>query len=665
MTVVPSEQLNGLFVRARAMCSDWPMDDVQFDVLTGWAQNYGDLFAGRFTRILREDEILNTVMGRGRAILAGRAGDGKTWLLRRLYKRVLDRGDLPILLDLKQWTGGDYNDWADWTSNAIGDAADFLMRRFGGIELGAADLDRLPPRVSKILLVDGLNEITSAVGAQVLQLLDELVRNQINLTVFVADRLIRRDLPNPLRWSIGTPRPLSVEQVMKHLGRVSNVQANGILTSPFFLDAALKYHVEGHRRSEASERFLTVHGGLKEAELDAVAAAAFAAYQSSRSRVFSRAAFIDIAGIETTTALELSHVLVPMPGGKSYFLHHLLHDYLAARHLAKLPSEDWTSQALSEISFDSSSFDAIELVFEQSSGQKADLFLRRLYDWNLYAAGYALGQARDGDESVSLEMRTMIFAMLAEKRFDAVLTTRQRAGDALALMQLSDAKPFCNAENLEAVFSALDKISSTEAWFNEWKGVYRTGQDVELSESTIETIRSPDSIIGWTVANVAKRSIVNERLQELISSWIQDEGNATVRWRIAHVLGAFRTESASSLLISLLDDEDHSVRYGAIRSLIELSARAEQKLRSAVADAISTRALDVSKQPRISGELRSCLLMHEDMVPTDWLLFVQKVVRAMFIVIEDTGERDLWRGCLGKAEDLYASKRTPPERHSA
>ena len=294
-------------------------------------------------------------------------------------------------------------EWKEWTSSEIGDAADFLVRRFGGIGLGAIDLDRLSPDVPKILLVDGLNEITSPVGAQILHLLDELVRDQINLSVLVADRLIRRELPNPARWSIGTLLPLSQDEVRRHLGEKVDVKPGGILTSPFFLDAALRYRVEGHRRSQTSERFLILHGGVDELHLDRVAAAAFDAYQRSRSRVFDRAVFAGLAGEAATTALERSNTLMPPESGRRYFAHHILHDYLAARYFAQRPVEEWTAQALSELSFDASSFDAVELVFEQLDEERADLFLQQLYDWNLYAAGYALAQARDTDACVGTE----------------------------------------------------------------------------------------------------------------------------------------------------------------------------------------------------------------------------------------------------------------------
>lgn len=207
---------------------------------------------------------------------------------------------LPIFLDLKQWTGADYDFWDKWTSNDVGDGADFLLRRFSRLDLGVVDLDAVRPDVRKILFIDGLNEITSHVGTQILRMLDELVRNQIHLSVFVADRLIRRELPNAARWSIGKPLPLSDAQVRRYLG--ADTKVDDILRCPFFLDAALRFHVEGTRRSQASQRFLVQHGGLAENQLDRVARPAFEAYRHFKSRVFDRAEFAREAGQENTRA---------------------------------------------------------------------------------------------------------------------------------------------------------------------------------------------------------------------------------------------------------------------------------------------------------------------------------------------------------------------------
>ncbi|TPL38883.1 HEAT repeat domain-containing protein [Mesorhizobium sp. B2-4-6] len=664
--MAPSDNVRELMTRAGDLSQDWPLTEVQFSLRTGWARDYSDLFAGTYSETIDENRILDSVLAKGRALLCGRGGDGKTWLLRRLYRKAHKQGILPVLIDLRQWTGADYDKWKEWTSKEIGDAADFLVRSFGQLRVGAAEIDRLPPGVRKILFVDGLNEITSTVGSQILQLLDEMVREQINLSVLVVDRLIRRDLPNAPRWSLGMVLPLTDAQVRQHLGRAADPGFGDILSSPFFLDAAMRYGLGATRRAEASEEFLLVHGGLKPNDLDPVAAAAYDAYRSSRSRVFDRSQFLQIAGVEPVAAMERSQTLVSTGDGKCYFRHHLIHDFLAARHFAQWPTENWTPQCLSELTFEASSFDAVEMVFEQLPAERADPFLRQLYDWNLYAAGYALAQAREADAIVGTEMRTMIFAMLAEKRFDRVLATRQKANDALSLMQLSDARQFREARSIDGLFEALTAIESAETWFNTWRGIFCLTAQSALGNETLSAIRAADSIVGWTVANVARRTILEVGTSGILASWLADEQNSTVRWRIAHVLGAVPDAVAAEKLFELLDsDPDGSVRYGAIRSIVELASRAEGELRKAVGDGIGGRASAISNQHKIAAELRSSLLLDPEVTSVDWLPFVAKVVRALFLSVESTADRDVWRRCLAEAERLYDSGEKPSAQEAA
>jgi hypothetical protein len=112
--------------------------------------------------------------------------------------------------------------------------------------------------------------------------------------------------------------------------------------------------------------------------------------------------------------------------------------------------------------------------------------------------------------------------------------------------------------------------------------------------------------------------------------------------------------------LGLLDsDPDGYVRYGAIRSITELSALASPELRKAISEEIAARAETLGGQPKILGELRACLLMDVSMAPEGWLEFVARVVRAMFIATDSKNERDLWRQCLNSAEELYGAQARP------
>lgn len=650
----PEDFREQVVASARRLLASWNAHEPAFSLLTRWSRSYDDIFAGELGTTLREDDVLDHSLSMGRAILSGRGGDGKTWLLRRLFRRATDAGIVPVFIDLKQWTGADYEGWKEWTQENVGAGADFLVRRFSGLGLGIIDLDRLPPNVRKIIFVDGLNEIAAKVGLEVLTVLDEIVAYYMNTSVIVVDRLVRRELPSPARWWIGTPLPLAADEIRRHLPKDAAVVENDLRSSPFFLDAALRSGTFGERRVTMLQRMVHEHFGLTDAEVGVVAEACFAAYSAARSRMFDVLAFREKVGQPVLDKLEQSGA-IRIDGSNGFFQHHIAHDFLAAMHVARLDPARWTPGLFRELSFDASSFDAVELAFEQLAEAPADLFLQKLYDWNLYAAGYALAQRRQGDAPVGAEMRTVILAMLGDKCFDPVIATRQRAADALRLMQIEEAAPFREATNLGELCAVVDGISSDVAWFNQWKEVFRISETQVIEAATLAKIIEDDSILGWTVANVAKRVADGDWILHQLTGWLRNSANATVRWRIAHVLGAVPEQEALHCLRDLVDnDEDDDVRYGATRSLVELATIASPELREAARAIIAERARAISMSDRIARELRSSLLVDPSVAPAGWLLFVQACIQALFLATERLGDRDLWRGCLNEAEKLYA-----------
>jgi len=397
------------------------------------------------------------------------------------------------------------------------------------------------------------------------------------------------------------------------------------------------------------------HFGLTEAEAVLVAEACFAAYSAARSRMFNVVAFREKVGQPVLNKLEQSGA-IRVDGTNGFFQHHIAHDFLAAMHVAGLDSDLWTPRLLRELSFDASSFDAVELAFEQLAEGPADLFLQKLYDWNLYAAGYALAQRRQGDAPVGIEMRTVILAMLSDKCFDPVIATRQRAADALRLMQIEEAKPFQHATTLVELCAVVNAVESDVEWFNEWKEVFRISETQTIEPATLVKITEDNSILGWTVANVAKRVDDDGRILAQLAGWLGESPNATVRWRIAHVLGTIPEHAALRCLRDLIDnDADEDVRYGAVRSLVELARIAGPELREEARTVIATRSQTILMSDRVARELRSSLLIDPLVAPAGWLSFARACIQALFIESERLEDRDLWRGCLNEAEKLYSA----------
>jgi hypothetical protein len=244
----------------------------------------------------------------------------------------------------------------------------------------------------------------------------------------------------------------------------------------------------------------------------------------------------------------------------------------------------------------------------------------------------------------------MVYAMLAEKRFDPVVATRQRANDALMLMKFEDVEPFRKAPSFLAVQDALSSVEGRGSWFEEWKALFLTRCTGRIAIDRLQTLKDVDSVIGWTMANVAKRALIEPHDVVALGEWL-DTPNATVRWRVVHVLGAYPSERNIALLRAALDDDgDRNVRYGAVRSLVELATRAGAETRTCVARILTDRVKKIVEQTRIRKELQNAIVQDRSVVPTEWLSFAKEVIRAFYTETDAMDERDSWRATLAAVE---------------
>jgi hypothetical protein len=286
-------------------------------------------------------------------------------------------------------------------------------------------------------------------------------------------------------------------------------------------------------------------------------------------------------------------------------------------------------------------------------GQQANLFLRTLYDWDLYAAGYGLAEADIQGDGPAKEMRTVIFAMLAEKRFDIVSATKQRANDALLVSQAPDAIPYRNATDLNEIFSAVGMLISPEIWFNEWRRLFSTPLGQNINDEDLNLIADPDSVKGWTIANVVKRATLSAQQQSNLRELVARQ-EVVIRWRVVHALGSFPSDANFGRLVVVLDeDPEVDVRYGAIRSLVEMASYGEVELRDFIFDAIAKRAEKISIDTRVATELARALLIDPSKAPGNWLVKVKTISRYMFQANDDMESRDVWRSVVSRAEAVY------------
>lgn len=601
----------------------------RFEVRLGWTKDYEELFAGVFSATSNIFEVLKRVKHTGRVLLTGRGGGAKTVIIQRIAKEALRSNIIPVILSLKKWTGQDYDLWHQRaeSSSKVG----FLLQRFGLTPVGFSDLDSLSTDVARLVLLDGLNEVDSRTGQEIIYMLDEFVRYAVNTSVVVTDRLVRREFIRPPRWQLAMVLPLDDSEVRKHVSEKLGSRAydefsedsKSLLKTPYFLSSFLDNGYVADSRSDEMRKYFVAHA-LTEAELDSAARAAFEVYGES-ARSFGTARFEETAGKEVFRKLVQTGAVM-QAGPLSYFDHHLKHDYLAARYLVA-SADRWHSETFDRITFNGSSFETIMFAGEQIENQdQADLFIRHVYDWNIYGVGYALSEARR--IAVSPEMQTVILAMFAERKWDVIEATAKRAADTLGLIPSANAKQYLSAENIETVFRLVDGVGSQKQWFDEWKALFTMRPRNGQFEVPIGLLRNEDSVLGWTSSNVLKRMTLSpERQTELVT--MLQENSDVVRWRVAHVLGSFPSDANLNALAGRLIDIPR-VRFGAVRSLVEMAAYSERELAERIFTRIRDRVNDIGQIRAVVDELlRAVFVRKKRIADLEWLQFVFPVIKAL------------------------------------
>lgn len=654
MTRIPGQGLPELKEAVRLAAAALPRVQPEFQLDIGWAKTYEELFADVLEKTA-EHAVLERTLMKGRCILAGRGGGGKTQLLRRLVASASSQGVVAILVDLKDWTKPDYETWREWTESDMGAGASFLLERFSQPKVDVLALDYLPPTTRKLVIVDGLNEIIAPIGQQILRALDELAGDQVGLSVLVADRMTRRTLPSPSRWALATVMPLAEEVIVKHCGTDALMSpAADSLSSPYFLDAAIRHQAVTQSPSETHRRFLHDHGGLDDRALDNAAAAAFRLYEDASTRTFSVDTVATMTGEALYTQLVQTGVLHVISADSAQFAHHLIHDYLAARHVAGLLPDCWTRGLLKTISFDGSSFDTIAMVLAQLKDGHADVFVRCLYDWNPYAAAYALSENYGASNGPSFEIQQVIFAMLAEKTFDTIAPTKQQASDALAIVRAYPAVEIKAAKSLPGLLATMRRVTSETAWFNDWASIFTIAPDEHIGDDVVALLLDDDSVAGWTVANVARRTIVNDAQLARMRDWLADE-RSVVRWRIAHVLGKHPSDENARALAKLVEaDAERDVRYGAVRSLAEMAALADENIRDRIVALLAECTPTLISQKKVKEELKRALCIEPTAAPPAWAKTVALISRTIYVAEDDPVEREGWRQYVDAALARYS-----------
>ena len=405
------------------------------------------------------------------------------------------------------------------------------------------------------------------------------------------------------------------------------------------MNLTIREGLEAKTASGAFHEYMQEHVGLDEQQVRCTARAAAGAYVSQASRTFLLAPFREIAGDGSIDLLRGAGQLI-VEGLRAYFAHQLIHDALAADWFAETP-DCWRKEGFDPLTFKASSFDVLALTIERIGNPlEVDTFIRRIYDWNYYGAAFTLARAQAlGEVNVSETMRIALLAMLAERQWDPMIATAEQVRDALRLVGDETARRMLAAEGLEEVLELVSDQQSGDPTFDAWRAIYLREIGSEPDQELLNAVEEEDSLIGWTAANVLRRTRATDEAIEQITALSREAESDVIRWRAAHVLGAWPSaDSARALQERYSTDPDDWVRYGATRSLIDLAAK-DEGIRAEIINWLSRR-LD-QRSERVIGEIERSLV--RDPAPPNWTRDVSILVEELFSRAEDERERDRWR----------------------
>lgn len=601
-------------------------------------------FSTKNQRQLTHTKLVDVASNERRLVLRGYAGGGKSVLLRQCAKEITSPDIIPVFFDLKTYWKDDYSNELATLVRASADVhAKFdVLLKTCVTDLNRKMLENFRTEDKLLLLVDGLNEVFGQEASKnILDTLDQYVLETAPRTfVLVADRMGQR--PVNAKWVYAELDLLATVEVQKQIqSRFGNEVArkltendSKLLRIPYYLNIGLKSESPNlGSAAQAIRGYFLNQVGINDEGLTNLSNLAFDVYVNDKSLSFDPFSFALAAGEEMWNKLQESGAVKTVEN-RAHFEHQLHHDYLASRHLA-INKEAWTSETFDALSFDSKSTESLELALEQLSGpEEGDEFLTDLYDWNWGATVACLANAaQSGIKNYSLEMETVVLAVVAEKLFDPVSSTRARARRYFSFFAPDSVDQFSSAEKLPDIITIVRAIDSEKQWFREWKALFIQEPGINsITEQDIDRVASSNPILGWTAANVVRRfdlSGEDSRHLRAIFETSRVMGNYSVQWRVVHALGRSAIEKNAKLLFGALNSSYLWVRYGAVRSSIEMAAVANsESIRQTVIDEL----VSVIDQMERSVLDEMCRAVFYRGSPPSW----GKLVNTLFAKVRDT-----------------------------
>ncbi len=535
------------------------------------------------------EDFAEHVLSSGATLLHGAGGSGKSVLLHHMTIILIEREVIPIIVDLSALRTLE----AEAEDTVRIPPAHLLKRMLSLVvprPIGTEALSDLEGQA--VLILDGFNELSNnpeddPIQKRILACLQTVRADHPDLKVIVADRFHPRPEANAFGYGRLSVRPLEVTEVAKLIPNYDSLAeaTKEILRVPFFLSLWLlrgkeEHHATHMNKAEMLKDALTKRAKLDDASLEKLGVVMYEAYRSGSQ--YFRPESIKFADSKLLAAGFL--IVQKSASGSEQlcrFSHQLLHDYLAGLHVAK-ENVPWDEDTFDALSLRAQSLETIQLTLEQVPILRREEFLSRVYDWNYTSALLCLAEEERLalSHGVTEEIRTAIIASIAEKQFDSFPHSRALNIRALGQLPKTLREPFLRTgtKTEKEIRDYVRTLQSRSQWFVTWQSLFARLAGGTIEAYDLQYVVDENPLIGWAAASLIRRSIFEKRILERLLGILIGLGNGRAnrskRWRIISVLGASdEPEALIELFQRLTTDEYRWVRYGAMRSVIEIAAR--------------------------------------------------------------------------------------------
>ena len=226
-----------------------------------------------------------------------------------------------------------------------------------------------------------------------------------------------------------------------------------------------------------------------------------------------------------------------------------------------------------------------------ASPATGDRFLQAVYNWHWLYAVKTVGVSTDRvGKLFSKEVEVWLACCAAEKVLDPLIWTSEATKAMLEGLSNTVFRRSATVRSPQDIIELSHLIESDSDWFLRWRKTFALGSDHAGREADLQLVAGKDPVMGWAVSNAAKRWTLEEADLRHLRAIYRSTNDIDVRWRVVHTLGAFKSSANVELLFHALDKEQGEwVRYGAIRSLVELAIEGTDDERARVLDGLRVR----------------------------------------------------------------------------